>query len=151
MIEITNKEQLKHYYIKEINAYVFDDNIDISIDLTIDSSIYALNINSKKLDVLDINASNISSHEINAAYINAKNINAKIINSTKIDALDINVEYISVSDYIMAWHINAKNIEYGAFCCTYMGICCDTLKKSNNAYPCITREGDIIVAGKIIN
>ena len=44
MITITKNEQMQKYYIKEVNTYVFNDDVDFLIDITTGASIMSVNI-----------------------------------------------------------------------------------------------------------
>ena len=69
MIKINNKEEMQKYYIKEINMYSFNDDVDFKCNIVVDSGIFAN----------DIKALNIKAHDINSCDINALDINANKI------------------------------------------------------------------------
>ena len=109
MIKIFNSlEEIKKYYDKETNTYVFKENGEY-IDLVV------FNFD------LDINAN------IDAMDIKAKNINVLDIDSTDINALDINALDIKAND-INAWDIIANDITYFAVCFAYNNIKCKSIK-----------------------
>ena len=116
--EFKSLEEIKKYYNKEINTYVFKENgeyIDLVVfnfDLDVTANISACNIS-----VCNINARNISACNINANDINAWNIYARDIITRDINACDIN-----------AWNIYADNIDYYAVCFAYYNIKCKSIK-----------------------
>lgn len=74
MIIINNYEEMKKYYVKETNTYVFNDDVGFNFNLNIEANINAWDINA-----LDINAHSITACDINANDIKAWNINANEI------------------------------------------------------------------------
>ena len=106
--EFNNLEEIKRYYDKETNTYVFKENdryIDLVVfnfDLEVESNIDACNIDARDIDVKDINARDISASDIRAQDINACNISA--------------------------YDISARNISYGAVCFAYYKIKCKSIK-----------------------
>ena len=80
MITINNLEEMKKYYDKKTNTYVFDDNVEITINIEVESHIKALDINAWNIDARDINARDIKAQNIDAQNIDAYNINAQDIN-----------------------------------------------------------------------
>ena len=69
MITIHNLEEMKKYYDKQLNTYVFDDDVEFTIDIDVESDINAWNIEAR-----DINARDIYARDINAYDIDAWNI-----------------------------------------------------------------------------
>ena len=69
MITINNLEEMKKYYDKQTNTYVFDDDVEFIIDIKVESDIKAWDIKA-----LDINACNINACDIDAYNINANDI-----------------------------------------------------------------------------
>ena len=121
--EFNNLEEIKKYYDKETNTYIFKEDgvminlIKFNFDLNIRSSIYAWNIIARDIKVRDINAYNINAYDIKADCIIARDINAC---------------------YIYAWCINAHNIiatdirteciSYYAICFVYKDIKCKSIE-----------------------
>ena len=114
MITIHNLEEMKKYYDKQLNTYVFDDDVEVefTIDIDVESNIKAWNIK----------VHNIKAHNINVCNIKAKNINA-----WNIDALGIN-----------AW-----NIKYYAYCIAYYTFKCKSVKSSRDNSVCKCLDGKI--------
>lgn len=79
MIKINNKEEMQKYYIKEINMYSFNDDVDFKCNIVVDSGIFANDIKALNIKVHDINACDIYARNIKALDINAGNINANKI------------------------------------------------------------------------
>ena len=83
--EFNSLEDIKKYYNKETNTYIFKENgmyIDLVIfnfDLEVLSNIDAVNINAYDIVAFDINANNINAHDIKAFDIKACNIDARDI------------------------------------------------------------------------
>lgn len=106
--EFNNLEEIKKYYIKEINTYVFKENGEY-----IDVVIFNFDLDVKaNIDAMNINAWNINAYNINAWDINALDIIAKNINASNIDASNI----------------DANNISYFAVCFAYNNIKCKSIK-----------------------
>lgn len=100
--EFNNLEEIKKYYDKETNTYIFKEDgeyIDLVVfnfDLDVKANIDSMDIKARNINALDIKANNIIAYNI-IAY----NINAFDINTFDIKALN---------------NINAKNIIYYALC-----------------------------------
>lgn len=83
--EFNNLDEIKKYYNKETNTYIFKENgmyIDLIIfnfDLEVLSNIDAVNINAYDIVAFDINANNINAYDIKAFDIKACNIDARDI------------------------------------------------------------------------
>ncbi len=80
MITFNSFEELAKYYNKESNTYEFKEDgqlldVDFNFHLTIDSHIFARDINALDINALDINAGDINAWDIKAVNINARNIN----------------------------------------------------------------------------
>ena len=157
-MEIFKKlEEIKPYYNKETNTYIFSENnrlIDIKIDfdLNIECSINALdikalNINARYINTGNINASNIKAYNINAWDIKAGDISAWDIKAGDIKAYNINAWDIKAGDIsawdikacdikarnINAWdiqaeNINSNNIQYNSVCYARKKFVCNSIK-----------------------
>ncbi len=116
--EFNNLEEIQKYYDVRTNTYVFkedDEFIDLVIfnfDLNLNSNISAKDIVGFGIDVLDINCLDLNAH----------NIYAFNIISVNIYALNITANIIN------AYNIFANDIIYYAFCFTYSGIKCKSIK-----------------------
>ena len=75
MITIHNLEEMEKYYDEQINTYVFDDNVEFTINIDVESNIDAYNIKAQNIDAWDIDACNIKAKNINTLGINAQDIN----------------------------------------------------------------------------
>ena len=106
--EFNNLEEIQKYFNKEINTYVFKEDI-MYIDLVMFN--FNLEVDS------NIDAGDIIACNINVKDIIANNINANDINSRNIIANDIN-----------AWDIKANDINYYAVCFAYNDIKCKSIK-----------------------
>ena len=116
MIVINNQEEMKPYYNKETNTYIFSENnrlIDIKID-------FDLNIK------CNIEARNIESWDIKSGDINAWDINA-----CNIDSGDIK-----------SCNIKSNNIDFNAVCFAYESFVCNTIigRRENSKYFCLDSE-----------
>ena len=121
--EFNNLEEIKKYYNKETNTYVFKENgfyidlVKFNFNLRISANIDACDIKAGNIKAIDIDALDINVEDINACDINACDINARNIDAENIDALDI----IAYGD------INAWDISYGALCFAYNSIKCNSI------------------------
>lgn len=136
--EFNNLDEIKKYYDKETNTYIFKENgeyielivfkFNLDIDANIDArSVRAFNIHVNNIDVTDIrcydmNVKNIVSNDIVAYDINANDIDAWNIKAWNIKADNINAENIEADS------INANDISYLAVCFAYNSIECKTIK-----------------------
>ena len=112
MIKIFNSlEEIKKYYDKETNTYVFKENGEY-IDLVVFNFYLDINAN---IDAMDIKAKNINVLDIDSTDINALHINANDINAWNINATDI----------------NANDISYFAVCFAYNNIKCKSIKSKS--------------------
>lgn len=137
MITIKNIEEMKKYYNEDTNAYIFKDNVEFVINVSVDSNITAYNINACDIKARDIKACDINAYDIDASDIKAGDINACEITAYDINAWDIN-----------AGDINAKNISYYAVCYAYNNITCETIKgrRENAKHFCL--DGEITIKGE---
>ena len=69
MITIKNEKQMKKYYVKKANTYVFEDDVEFLCDVNVEANIKALNINARNIYAYDIKALNINAWNINANNI----------------------------------------------------------------------------------
>ena len=141
MLIFNNLEEMKSYYIKEINAYVFKEAITINFTLDVEANITALDINARNINTLDINARNINAVNINAWDITAKDITARDINTGDINAVNINALDINALD-IVARDIDARDIKYWAICIARKSFKCKSVKgrRTNSIHKCLDRE-----------
>jgi hypothetical protein len=137
MITINNLKEMKKYYDKQTNTYVFYDDVEFTIDIDVESNIDAYNIEAKNIYARDINAYNIDAWNICAHDINARDINA-----CNIEAHDINAQDINAHD-INAYNINAWNIDYYAYCIAYYIFKCKSAKSSRDNSICKCLDGKI--------
>ena len=66
MITIKNEKQMKKYYEKKVNAYVFNDNVEFLCDVNVRANISARDINAYKIRARNIRARNIKADNITA-------------------------------------------------------------------------------------
>ena len=111
--EFNNLEEIKKYYDKETNTYIFKEDGEY-IDLVVFN--FDLDVEAN-IDSWDINALDIKANDINATDINATDINANDIDARDINALDI-----------IAKNINANDITYCVVCYAYNNIKCKSIK-----------------------
>ena len=151
--EFNSLEEIKKYYDKNTNAFVFKENgklIDLVVfnfDLDVSADIFARDIKAMNIKVLDIKAANIKALDIRTNNITAWNIKALDISANNINAEDINAGNIwawnmTVNNitalHIRAWDISsldissqdieANNILYYAVCYAYNNIKCNSIK-----------------------
>ena len=69
MITIRKQEEMEKYYVKEINAYMFNDNVEFLCDVNVEANIIANNIKACDIRAYDINALDIIAGDINANNI----------------------------------------------------------------------------------
>ena len=65
MIILRNREEMEKYYVKEVNTYVFKDNVEFLFEVEVKAHIKAHNIK-----IHNIKAWNINAYDINADNIN---------------------------------------------------------------------------------
>ena len=156
--EFNNLEEIKKYYDKETNTYVFKENgeyIDLVVfnfDLDVKANIDAMDIKARNINVLDIDstdikaygivanniyACNITTNDITACNIDADNICARNIEAVNIEAHDIDANNIDTYD------IKAKDISYYTDCVIHNNIECDSIndKRKNSTY--VVVNGDL--------
>ena len=131
--EFNNLEEIKKYYNKYNNTYIFKENGDyiqlvtLNFDLDVKANINALNINAQHISVNNIDAWNINAYNINANRIYVNNINAWNINAGgDIKAHNINAKDIK-SGNIKAGNIDADNIDYLSTCTATNSIRCKSI------------------------
>ena len=148
MITITKNEQMQKYYIKEVNTYVFNDDVDFLIDITTGASIMASSIRAHNINAHNIRASNISANEIVAFDVNAWNIKAWDIDAAgNIKAWNIEALNIIACD-IKARSIKACNINYFAVCYAHNGIECNSIKGRTKNSKHFVINGELIEKGE---
>lgn len=149
MIKINNKEEMQKYYIKEINMYSFNDDVDFKCNIVVDSGIFANDIKALNIKVHDINACDIKARNIKAHDINAFNIKAWDIKAWDIKSWDIKAWNIEAWN-IKAWNIKANNISFNAVCFAYEYFKCNSIKgtRKNSRYFCL--DSDVIIKSKNI-
>ena len=135
MLIFNNLEEMKSYYIEEINTYFFKDDIIIKFHLDVDANIDAENIDAGNINVRNINAGNINSWDIIAGKINAVDIIARDINADNINAWDI-----------LAGNIDALDIKYWGVCIAYRSFRCKSVKgrRTNSMHKCLDREIEFV-------
>ena len=117
MITIKNEKQIKKYYVKKNNTYVFEDDVEFLNNINVKASIKAHNIYAWNwnIDALNIEANDICVGNIMALDICANNIKAHNIEGLNIDAN--NIDYFAVCfaynrircNFIKGIHPNAKH------------------------------------------
>jgi hypothetical protein len=122
MITINNLEEMKKYYDEQLNTFVFDDDVEFTIDIEVESNIKALDIKAWNIKAYNIKAGDIYARDINANDIDAWNIKAQ-----NIDALGI----------------NAQDIDYFAYCIAYYTFKCKSAKSSRDNSVCKCLDGKI--------
>lgn len=134
MIKINNKEEMQKYYIKEINMYSFNDDVDFKCNIVVDSGIFANDIKARNIKAHDINAFNIKAWDIKSWDIKAWDIKA-----WNIEAFDIN-----------AGNINANKISFNAVCFAYKTFVCNAIigRRENSKYFCL--DSDVIIKSENI-
>lgn len=119
--EFNSLNEIKKYYNKETNTYIFKENgmyIDLIIfnfDLEVLSNIDAVNINAYDIVAFDINANNINAYDIKAFDIKACNI-------------------------------DARDISYNAVCFAYNNIKCHSIKGRRENHKHFALDGKIEVS-----
>jgi hypothetical protein len=122
MITINNLEEMKKYYDEQLNTFVFDDDVEFTIDIEVESNIKALDIKAWNIKAYNIKAGDIYARDINANDIDAWNIKAQ-----NIDALGI----------------NAQDIDYFAYCIAYYTFKCKSAKSTRDNSVCKCLDGEI--------
>ena len=132
MITIRNKEEMEEYYVRQVNTYVIEDDVEFLFDVDVDSNIKARNIS----------AHNITAHNIYAYNIKAHNIEAVEINACKIEVHNINAFNIGTSDII------ANDISYFVCCYALNNIECNSIKGKFTNSKHFVLEGRLVVKGE---
>lgn len=98
--KFNNLEEIKKYYVPEINTYMFEENgrylnVLFMFDLEVDSNIFANNIKAKDISCLELSTVDIDAYDIKANRLIACNIEALNVNvSDKIVySGEINIRY----------------------------------------------------------
>jgi hypothetical protein len=161
-----NNEELKSLIVEgnitindDIECY-FDINVEANIKAhnikawnikanNIDScDIKAYNIKANNIDSCDIKAYNIDSHNIDSYNIDSHNIDSCDIKAININACNIKANNINACD-IKANNIDAYDISYHAFCISYRGLICESIKgrRSNSFHNCL--DGEVTIKEKL--
>ena len=135
MITINNIEEMQKYYDKQLNTFVFDDDVEFIIGIKVESDIKACNIKALDINACNIKAWNIKAGDIKAWDIKAQNIDAYDIKAQNIDAWDINAN-----------NIDAQDINYYTYCIAYYTFKCKSVKgrRVNSICKCLDREIEYI-------
>lgn len=126
MLEFNNFKEIKPYYDKKTNTYLFEEDVAFNFNLTVESHIIAYNIKANNIFARNITAGNIDASDINAHNITARNI--------------------------IAWdNINANDILYYAVCCAYENIKCKSIKgcRENAKHFCLDGKITIVDTKRI--
>lgn len=80
-----NLEEIKKYYIPEINTYMFEENgrylnVLFMFDVNVDSNIFANNIKAKDIECLELSTVDIDAYDIKATKLIAYNLEALTVN-----------------------------------------------------------------------
>ena len=150
MITINSLKEMKKYYDEQLNTFVFDDVVEFTINIDVESNIEARDINARDINARDIKACNIKACNIKANDIEAYNISALDINACNIKAFDINALNIKAfdinADDINACNIDAWNIYYYYFCIAYYSFKCKSVSSDrvNSICKCLDKEIEYI-------
>lgn len=151
--EFNNLKEIKKYYDRKTNAYVFKEGnkyIDLVVfnfDLNIKSNICAQQLEARNINACNINAWNVNAQDIRACDINARNINARDINAWDIRASRIRARDINAND-ISSLSIVADNINYFAVCFAYENIKCKSIKGRRKNAEHFVLDGKIEIVGE---
>ena len=132
MITIRNMLEMKEYYVKEVNTYEFNDDVEFLCDIYVQANIKAWHIKANIIKSYDIKAFDIKAENINTWDINARNIDV-----WNIDALNITAN-----------NITAKNISYFAVCVAYDSIHCNSIKGIRKNAKHFVLDGKLVVKGR---
>lgn len=146
MITIKNEKQMKKYYVKKVQTYVFKDDVEFLFDVNVEAHIKAFDIKALNIMACDIKADNINAFNINAGDINAENIYAWNIKSWNIKANYINAFDINADD-IITGNIDADNISYYAICSAYDSIHCNSIEGRHPYSKHLVLSGKLIIKG----
>ena len=80
-----NLEEIKKYYVPEINTYMFEENgrylnVLFMFDINVDSNIFANNIKAKDIECLELSTVDIDAYDVKASRLIACNIEALTVN-----------------------------------------------------------------------
>ena len=117
MITIRKQKEMKKYYVKKVNTYVFEDDVEFLCDVDVEANIAAHNIKARNIVAYDIRAWNIISNNIKA-FLN-----------------------------ISAQNINANNIDYFSVCFAYKNIECNSIKGRYKNSKHFVFDGKLIIKG----
>ena len=139
MITINSLKEMKKYYDKQLNTYVFDDDVKFNINIEVESNIKACNIEAYNIDAWNIDADDIYARDINACDIDARDINAWNIKAWNIKTNDIT-----------ALGINAQDINYYAYCIAYYTFKCKSVSSDrvNSICKCLDKEIEYVKKDK---
>ena len=135
MITINNLEEMEKYYNKQLNTYVFDDDVEFNINIEVKSNIKACDINAHDIDAWNIYVWDINANNIDALDIKADDITARNIKANDITALDINAN-----------DIDAGDIDYYSVCMAKNSFKCKSVNgfRKNSIHKCLDREIEYI-------
>ena len=95
-----NLEEIKKYYIPEINTYMFEENgvylnVAFMFDLEVDANIFANNIKAKDITCLELSTVNLDVYDIKASRLIVNNIEALTVNvrDKLVYSGEINIKY----------------------------------------------------------
>ena len=95
-----NLEEIKKYYVPEINTYMFEENgcylnVLFMFDVNVDSNIFANNIKAKDIECLELSSVDIDAYDIKASRIIVHNIEALAVNvqDKLVYSGEINIKY----------------------------------------------------------
>ena len=95
-----NLEEIKKYYVPEINTYMFEENgaylnVAFMFDLDVDANIFANNIKSKDIICLELSTVNLDAYDIKASRLIVNNIEALTVNvqDKLVYSGEINIRY----------------------------------------------------------
>lgn len=141
--EFNSLEEIKKYYDKKTNTYVFKENdeyiyiINFGFNLDIESNIDAWDIDADNIRARHISAQNIVADSINAEKISARNIDAFVIIAREISARNID-----------AFDIMAQNIIFEVTCIAEKDIKCASIVGQLEKSIYKSLNGDVIIGGK---
>ena len=153
MITIINEKEMKEYYVKETNAYVFDDDVTFLCNINVEANIIALDINALNIKALDIKTLDITAHNITADNIDTGDIKANDICANNIEAYNINARNIN------AWNIDASDIKaldinvngkisYFSVCYAIKGIRCQSIEGRRHNHHHFALDNGIVLCLK---
>ena len=122
---------MKKYYVKKVNTYVFEDDVEFLCDVDVEANI----------DAWNIKACNIYAHDINALNVEAYDINSDTIDANDIRAMDIGAFEIK------SWSIKARDISYFTVCYAYKDIECNSINGIIPNSKHFVLDGKLIIKG----